>query len=300
MDGLVKIGRTNRDPKLRGKELSQSTGVPTPFTLVYQEYFTDCIMAEQYIHEKLNAYRVSNKREFFNLPVYEAIQAIQQLKEFNPTYSKSDEEYVLNYGNNEGSIDDNDLGQSIIEKGYNYLLGTYGMLEDHKQAFSLFKKAEKLGSPEAFFLLGYMYTKGFGCKKNLHTALDYYKKGAQAGFYDCYAEMAIIFNSVESMLNWNNASKCWDKYFSTIIDNGISPQHFKYFVNYIIELLVINKDIKNMPNKELFLSFQNEIINQFEIELDKVPDIECDDPYTLYHTIKNAKISFIQQLIEVN
>ena len=47
MEGLVKIGRTNRDPKAREKELSQATGVPTPFKLVYQEFFIDCIRAEQ-------------------------------------------------------------------------------------------------------------------------------------------------------------------------------------------------------------------------------------------------------------
>jgi len=42
MDGLVKIGKTKRDPTERINELSSATGVPTPFILVYKEFFNDC------------------------------------------------------------------------------------------------------------------------------------------------------------------------------------------------------------------------------------------------------------------
>jgi hypothetical protein len=31
MEGFIKVGKTARDPKERAKELSQATGVPTPF-----------------------------------------------------------------------------------------------------------------------------------------------------------------------------------------------------------------------------------------------------------------------------
>lgn len=34
-NGFVKIGKTQRNPEDRSKELSSATGVPTPFTVVY-------------------------------------------------------------------------------------------------------------------------------------------------------------------------------------------------------------------------------------------------------------------------
>ncbi len=51
MVGLVKIGKTTRDHKDRVNELSSATGVPTPFILIYQEYFDDCSTAEIKIRE---------------------------------------------------------------------------------------------------------------------------------------------------------------------------------------------------------------------------------------------------------
>ena len=35
MEGYVKIGKTKRKPEVRVQELSQATGVPTPFILAY-------------------------------------------------------------------------------------------------------------------------------------------------------------------------------------------------------------------------------------------------------------------------
>src|SRR5688572_6679317 len=42
LPGLVKIGKTNRDPEQRAAELSAATGVPTPFVLVYDAFFQNC------------------------------------------------------------------------------------------------------------------------------------------------------------------------------------------------------------------------------------------------------------------
>ena len=47
MPGLLKIGMTRLDPTKRVKELSSSTGVPTPFNLVYYREFNDCVAAMQ-------------------------------------------------------------------------------------------------------------------------------------------------------------------------------------------------------------------------------------------------------------
>lgn len=67
MPGLVKVGKTVRDPRTRVRELSGATGVPTPFELAHVEAFDDCHAAERRVHAALAAagIRISSKREFF-------------------------------------------------------------------------------------------------------------------------------------------------------------------------------------------------------------------------------------------
>ena len=65
--GLVKIGKTTKDPDERAKELSSATGVATPFIVVYKRQFNNCHVAEKVIHNVLEeqGYRVNTMREFF-------------------------------------------------------------------------------------------------------------------------------------------------------------------------------------------------------------------------------------------
>jgi T5orf172 domain-containing protein len=51
--GLVKIGKTERDPDERAREFSQATGVATPFEVGYAAAFADCDVAERYLHAVL-------------------------------------------------------------------------------------------------------------------------------------------------------------------------------------------------------------------------------------------------------
>jgi len=67
MEGIVKIGKTTRNPALTAQQLGAVTGVPTPFLLVFELFFPDCDRAEEYVHVALEArgYRVADNREFF-------------------------------------------------------------------------------------------------------------------------------------------------------------------------------------------------------------------------------------------
>lgn len=76
MDGLVKIGKTERTPQMRAKELGAETGVPTPFIVVYEALVSDCSSAEKYIHNNLGQFRVSGNREFFRTSPTVAIQVM--------------------------------------------------------------------------------------------------------------------------------------------------------------------------------------------------------------------------------
>lgn len=65
MPGVVKIGKTTRLPEDRAVELSDFSGVPTPFVVSAKWSTCDINMAERRIHEKLAYLRVSSEREFF-------------------------------------------------------------------------------------------------------------------------------------------------------------------------------------------------------------------------------------------
>ena len=73
--GLVKVGMTTRPVSQRVREL-QSTGVPYPFEVAHSVRVPDCAVAERIIHAKLKEHRVNDGREFFRLPVSDAIAAV--------------------------------------------------------------------------------------------------------------------------------------------------------------------------------------------------------------------------------
>lgn len=71
----LKIGRTHHHPRLRAEELSQATGIPTPFTVAWYGRTEDCKKAERLVHQSLSPYRTNPKREFFDVELDEAIEA---------------------------------------------------------------------------------------------------------------------------------------------------------------------------------------------------------------------------------
>jgi len=79
MPGLVKIGQTTRSAEHCASEISGGTGVPDEFVVAFQIEVTDCELVEQLVHEKLSAFRVNEKREFFKLSVEDAIEAVQEV-----------------------------------------------------------------------------------------------------------------------------------------------------------------------------------------------------------------------------
>lgn len=79
MPGLVKIGRSDRHPNERAREL-HVTGTPYPFVAAYWRAVADPISVETLIHEKLAVHRVSQGREFFRVDITEAIHELQDLQ----------------------------------------------------------------------------------------------------------------------------------------------------------------------------------------------------------------------------
>ncbi|WP_312839307.1 GIY-YIG nuclease family protein [Pantoea piersonii] len=67
MPDVYKIGMTTNCPDLRAKEISSTTGVPTPFTVLTAHHSKNPRADERMIHEAFSRFRISEKREFFRL-----------------------------------------------------------------------------------------------------------------------------------------------------------------------------------------------------------------------------------------
>lgn len=68
MPGIYKVGMTKNEPEARAREISCTTGVPTPFKVLAAFHSNNPRADERMVHEAYNSCRVSNNREFFSLP----------------------------------------------------------------------------------------------------------------------------------------------------------------------------------------------------------------------------------------
>ena len=79
MPEMVKIGYTKNDPGERANQLSKSTGVPTPFNVVYSYSCFNGERIEKAVHKHFRKQRVNSQREFFYVDVDEAIKIIESI-----------------------------------------------------------------------------------------------------------------------------------------------------------------------------------------------------------------------------
>ena len=79
MPEMVKIGYTKNDPGERANQLSKSTGVPTPFDVVYSYSCFNGERIEKAVHKHFRKQRVNSQREFFYVDVDEAIKIIESI-----------------------------------------------------------------------------------------------------------------------------------------------------------------------------------------------------------------------------
>ena len=75
----IKIGKTQRTSEERAKEIYQKakTGIPTKFIVAYENEVSDCDLVESLVHKKLEKYSHNSDREFFNIPLKQAIKTIE-------------------------------------------------------------------------------------------------------------------------------------------------------------------------------------------------------------------------------
>ncbi len=98
VDGLIKIGQSDRDPMTYRKAELETTGVPEPFVVEYYAFVQYHHSLEKQVHRNLSHKRNTRNREFFNASVPEAINLIRELGgkkiEFEKVFYKAPEEIL--------------------------------------------------------------------------------------------------------------------------------------------------------------------------------------------------------------
>jgi len=77
--GMLKIGKSSKDPENYRKLELETTGVPAPFTVEYYAFVDDHDSLERSIHQSLAKYRNYENREFFTIPLREAIKTVKEI-----------------------------------------------------------------------------------------------------------------------------------------------------------------------------------------------------------------------------
>lgn len=151
MPGLVKIGRTDRQPEDRARELS-TTGVPTPFKIEYSIFVSDSVEVEKQIHKVLSnhGYRHSPSREFFELASDKAIDLVKFV--------------TADFENPENYAPDFSLSNSL--RNLVYAIDTLGYDEviSEQKALSLEKRLSSIGyrgCPYALLRIAEIYGKNY-------------------------------------------------------------------------------------------------------------------------------------------
>lgn len=76
---IYKVGLTRRTAKDRADDLTKTTATPLPFGVLATFEVGDCASVEAEVHRRLEAYRVSNNREFFRADLTMITRTIQQV-----------------------------------------------------------------------------------------------------------------------------------------------------------------------------------------------------------------------------
>ena len=276
--GLVKIGKTTRDPTERAKELSAATGVATPFVVVFQHYFNDCDLAERYIHAILQrkGLRKSDNREFFQATPNDVIHLILQIPDISHDNTAENNEELLLLDNDEQALlTQEDLspqiefGNSKAQKPWLELLSEadmhyYGFgdcITDEEEALKIYKQAASMGSILAYEYIGKIYLNNNGIRRDENKALFFFKEGAQRGNYYCFSEMSNLFFYKTEIENFFKAMKNFLINRTIRINADIedfNEKHLYAIWGYIRHCIILNVDILYV---DLIKEYRNELID---------------------------------------
>jgi len=291
MKDILKIGKTTRNPKKRAEELSSASGVPEKFMVAYQEFFSDCTAAEKYLHTMLEdkGLRISDNREFFELPLNEVVKMISQI----PKNIVSSVENTPSNDNN-SSIENHEsqkLINTLLKKAWDYKMGWNGKFQDYTEALKLFQKTSRLGSPEAYHDIARMYEIGLGVNEDISLALKYYKEAANRGHMNSYFNVTEIY--LNEIRHYENAKKAFKHFIDYQLTTKLNLSYYNEAYNtayydkdfnsdrittarphvaFALGLFYISKygffKAAIIQLASLLISFEKNLINASHIEID--------------------------------
>lgn len=254
-EGLVKIGKTTKDPEERAKELSSATGIATPFIVAYKRMFNDCSRAESLIHSILEerGHRINKSREFFSISISDAINVLLEIKEpeIDSAISISQQENVHEKTDS--------LAEYYCRQALKYHYGYENTFRDTDKAVDLYNRSIELGSIDACLYLGYLYknlslrssTKNLSAKCT-SNAIKAFQKGAEKDDWKCLAELAIVSN------DWHNSWLAWKRFFDIVIqqypkldynEEALTVQICSYIFEYIPHYSLGNNNVDKRIEK---------------------------------------------------
>lgn len=223
---LVKIGKTTRTPEARALEISQGTGVPTPFIVAYKTLVNDCSKGERFVHNyfETTGHRINSNREFFDISTTEAIEVIMKYKE-SEQECLSGNDIALSTIKNNIEILKQDFGLNELTIGINYYNGENGVFQDEDEALVHFQKAAEMGDQKAYWWLGIVYEN----KNKPKSAMKYYKIGVDKGDSSLYRDLCRIYLEYDSTRNFHNADICINRYIDYLENKLVNFQETNFW-----------------------------------------------------------------------
>jgi len=223
MEGIYKVGMTDRTPEERARELSASTSIATPFFVIYKHQTHYPKELEHAVHKELenSNSRINYNREFFEGDPSVAIRLIIRIAN-ESTFTD------LN-GNTKAEQDP----WIIFEKeGFEYLNGHGKKLRDRVKAEELFKKAEKLGSHQASLELIKMKEPGASKKNSSIKKLNMLR---EAGEIEASFLLFLYYESLDEVQNCITL-------LTEIINNShqTTKEIFEHSVHSLAKISVMN------------------------------------------------------------
>lgn len=269
-NGMIKVGKTTKDPDERAKELSSATGVATPFIVVFKRLFNNCHTAEKIAHGILEerGCRVNDSREFFAIDIPDAINVILQIPD--EEYYEEDDDLF------EGKEEiDEDLGEYFYDMGEKYYFGYDDTFVDEDVALLYYEKSASLGYSRAYEKMGEVWEG----KDDERKALSCYKEGVNNSCFSCYAKLGRIYMRRSSeFYHEDNANLAWKKYFEYL---DVCSEYFltvsdvnEMFIgydlySYVCQYFLIDKNVPT-EHTEFLLKYKYEIIGILEIHARKM------------------------------
>jgi hypothetical protein len=169
---------------------------------------------------------VSDNREFFSLPLKDAIRVVAHVAEQLRTS-------LLPNAETEPSSEEELTADHYLGRGREAMDGSATALQDYGAAKKYLEKAVAMGSVEAHFYLALLHLEGKGCPRSTDAALNIARNGGERGCASCYSLMWQIYAGrlADDHMHEANADLCF-QWLLDKCDAELLPVHLRDYVEH--------------------------------------------------------------------